>query len=95
MAKNEDWPVGGKPCNDPQMHKIKALQGNADRQHDIGDLTKHSGDRTVRIGAGDPHIGTPRETGTRRVGQDRQVILEGRTEHIGGSRREHGGSRRR
>lgn len=85
MARNEDWPVAGRPCNDEQMHKIKALQGNADRQHDIGDLEHHAGDRTVRI-AGE-RLGTPKEVGGRRVGQDTTVRIEGRREHVSRGRR--------
>lgn len=86
MARNEDWPVAGRPCNDPLMHRIKGLQGNAARQHDIGDIEHHSGGRIVRIGASDAKIGTPREVGKSTVGTDTQVKLPGRRYHVPGGR---------
>lgn len=86
MARNEDWPVAGRPCNNPLMHRIKSIQGNAARQHDIGDIEHHAGDRNVRIGAQDAKIGTPREVGRSQVSADTQVRLGGRRYHVPGGR---------
>ena len=47
MAK--EYLESGKPCSDPQMHKIKAIHGEAKPQPDQGKREPASGDSTATL----------------------------------------------